>query len=58
MAASGKQDVKVKLQNKTHSAISDLIALEKSVLKNSKSKDVSWSITLLIYHNQLISGFM
>ena len=48
MAASGKQDVKVKLQNKTHSAISDLIALEKSVLKNSKSKDVSWSITLLI----------
>lgn len=40
MANSGKQELKAKLQAKTHSALSDLIALEKSVLKNSKSNEV------------------
>ncbi|XP_067951921.1 BLOC-1-related complex subunit 7-like [Watersipora subatra] len=40
MSSSGKQDLKVKLQNKAQSALGELITLEKSVLKNCKSKDL------------------
>lgn len=36
-----KPEIKAKLQSKAHSAISDLMALEKNVVKTSKSKDVS-----------------
>ena len=36
-------ELKAKIQSKSYSAISDLIALEKVVVRGSKSKDVSIS---------------
>ena len=42
-SGGGKMEIKAKIQSKSYSAISDLIALEKVVVRGSKSKDVSIS---------------
>ena len=42
-SGGGKMEIKAKIQSKSYSAISDLIALEKVVVRGSKSKDVSTS---------------
>lgn len=39
-SGGGKPEVKLKLQTKAHSAVSDLITLEKTITRNSKSREV------------------
>lgn len=54
---TSKVEVKTKIQNKAHSAISDLITLEKVVIRSTKSKDVSCAhrfMLIISYHRRNI----